>query len=60
KISVVGIGMKKARGVASRFFKAIEDTPIFLVTTSEIKISCLIPKQYKQKAVENIAKEFDL
>ncbi|MBL5982034.1 aspartate kinase [Petrotoga sp. 8T1HF07.NaAc.6.1] len=60
KISVVGIGMRKARGVASRFFKAIEDIPIFLVTTSEIKISCLIPKEYNQKAVENIAKEFDL
>ncbi|POZ92177.1 aspartate kinase [Petrotoga halophila] len=60
KISVVGIGMKKARGVASRFFKAIEDIPIFLVTTSEIKISCLIPKEYKQKAVESLAKEFDL
>jgi len=60
KISVVGIGMKKARGVASRFFKAIEDIPIFLVTTSEIKISCLIPKEYKQKAVESLAKEFGL
>jgi|LZCG01.1.fsa_nt_gb aspartate kinase len=52
--------MRKARGVASRFFKAIEDIPIFLVTTSEIKISCLISKEYKQKAVENLAKEFNL
>lgn len=60
KISVVGIGMRKAKGVASRFFKAIEGIPILLVTTSEIKISCLIPKQYKQKAVESLAKEFDL
>lgn len=60
KISVVGIGMRKAMGVASRFFKALKDIPIFLVTTSEIKISCLVPTQYKNKAVDSLMKEFGL
>lgn len=60
KISIVGVGMRKARGVASRFFKAMESIPITLVTTSEIKISCLIPSEYKNKAVEILAKEFNL
>lgn len=60
KISVVGIGMRKAKGVASRFFKALNDIPISLVTTSEIKISCLIPQKHKQKAIEALVKEFNL
>lgn len=60
KISVVGIGMKSSVGVASRFFKALQDIPIKLVTTSEIRISCLIDKNLKQNAVDAIAKEFDL
>jgi aspartate kinase len=60
KLSVVGIGMRSGIGVASTFFKALEDIPIRLVTTSEIKISCLIEAQYKQKAIDAIVKEFNL
>ncbi len=60
KLSVVGIGMRSGIGVASTFFKALSDIPIRLVTTSEIKISCLIESQYKQKAVDAIVKEFSL
>ncbi len=60
KISAVGIGMKSSVGVASRFFKALQDIPIKLVTTSEIRISCLIEEQFKQKAVDSLVKEFDL
>jgi len=60
KLSVVGIGMKSGIGVASRFFKALQNIPIKLVTTSEIKISCLIEEKYKQEAVYAVAKEFDL
>jgi aspartate kinase len=60
KLSVVGIGMRSGIGVASTFFKALEDIPIRLVTTSEIKISCLIESKYKQKAVDAIVKEFSL
>jgi aspartate kinase len=60
KLSVVGIGMRSGIGVASSFFRALEDIPIKLVTTSEIKISCLIEAQYKKQAVDSIVKEFNL
>ncbi|KLO24370.1 aspartate kinase [Marinitoga sp. 1155] len=60
KISVVGIGMKTEKGVASRFFKALEDIPIRMVTTSEIKISCLIDKEYLNEATKALIKEFEL
>lgn len=60
KLSVVGIGMRSGIGVAANFFKALQGIPIKLVTTSEIKISCLIEEGYKQKAVEALVKEFNL
>jgi aspartate kinase len=60
KVSVVGIGMKSSSGVASRFFKAMAGIPITLVTTSEIKISCLVEETYKQQAVDALVKEFQL
>jgi aspartate kinase len=60
KLSTVGIGMKSSVGVASRFFKALQDIPIKLVTTSEIRISCLIEAEYKEEAVKAIVKEFEL
>ena len=60
KLSVVGIGMRSGIGVAYSFFRALEDIPIKLVTTSEIKISCLIEAQYKMQAVDSIVKEFNL
>jgi aspartate kinase len=60
KLSVVGIGMRSGIGVASSFFHALQDIPIKLVTTSEIKISCLIEAQYKEQAVNAIVKEFSL
>ncbi|GAB6281537.1 MAG: aspartate kinase [Ignavibacterium sp.] len=60
KLSIVGIGMKSSTGVAARFFQALENIPIKLVTTSEIKISCLIDSQYKKDAIKAIVKKFNL
>ncbi len=60
KLSIVGIGMRSGIGVAFRFFKALENIPIKLVTTSEIKISSLIDENFKQEAVDALAKEFNL
>ncbi len=60
KLSVVGIGMKSEGGVAATFFKALKNIPVKLVTTSEIKISCLIDKQFKDEAVKNIVNAFNL
>jgi aspartate kinase len=60
KISVVGVGMKSSYGVATRFFGALGNTPIRLVTTSEIKISCLLEEKYKEKAIKSLIAEFKL
>jgi len=60
KISIVGIGMKSSSGVASKFFKALEKVPLSLVTTSEIKISCLVEEKFKEKAVKALVTAFDL
>jgi len=60
KISIVGIGMKSSSGVASKYFKALEKIPVKLVTTSEIKISCLVEEKYKEKAVKSLVNVFEL
>ncbi len=60
KISIVGIGMKSSSGVASKYFKALENIPIKLVTTSEIKISCLVEEKYKLKALKALTDTFEL
>jgi len=60
KLSIVGVGMRSSSGVASKFFGALQQIPIKLVTTSEIKISCLMETSFKQKAVASLTKAFDL
>jgi len=62
KLSIVGIGMKTAPGVATRFFKALSKINIIpeLVTTSEIKISALVPREKAEQALKEIITEFGL
>ncbi len=60
KISIVGIGMKSSSGVASKYFMALEGIPVKLVTTSEIKISCLVEEKFKDKAVKALVAAFEL
>jgi len=62
KISVVGVGMRSSPGVAARFFKTLSKAGahVELVTTSEIKISCLIPEEFGEKALRLVAEEFEL
>ena len=62
KISVVGIGMRGHTGVAARMFKAMADKGINIemISTSEIKISCVIEKKYAVKAAKALHKEFGL
>lgn len=62
KLSVVGVGMRSSSGVASRFFSILTNNgiPFKTVTTSEIKISCLIPRQDAERALKLIAKEYEL
>lgn len=60
KVTIVGIGMKSSTGVAADFFTAMNKIPIRLVTTSEIKISCLIDKKYLTQAVKSLTTKFKL
>jgi aspartate kinase len=60
KVSVVGIGMKSSPGVASDFFTSMKNIPFRLVTTSEIRISCLIEKKNLKKAVKSLTNKFKL
>ncbi len=62
KLSVVGIGMKSQSGVAAKMFKLLADNdiPVHIITTSEIKISYIINPNDQQKAIEAVAKEFNL
>lgn len=62
KFSVVGIGMKSTSGVAAKIFRIFNENNIVIkmVTTSEIRITCAINKEDKIKAINLIAKEFNL
>lgn len=62
KFSVVGIGMKTTSGVAAEMLKLFSDNNIEvkMITTSEIRITCAIKQEDKIKAVNIVAKEFNL
>jgi len=62
KLSVVGIGMRSHSGIASRMFAALARNRINIemISTSEIKISCVINKNSAVKAVRAVHKEFGL
>jgi aspartate kinase len=53
KISAVGIGMRSNAGIAARMFRTLADRGINIlaITTSEIKVSVLIPEEYTELAV---------
>ena len=62
KVSVVGIGMRSHSGVAARMFSALakKKINIGMISTSEIKISCIIGKRHAEKAVKALHKAFNL
>lgn len=62
KISVVGIGMRSHSGIAARMFAALsrKKINIEMISTSEIKISCVINKEFADTAVKAIHDEFKL
>ena len=62
KISIVGVGMRSHSGVAARMFSALakEGINIVMISTSEIKISCLIEDRYAELSVRTLHKEFEL
>jgi len=62
KVSVIGVGMKNHSGVAARMFStlAAENINILMISTSEIRISCVISEKYAELAVRALHSEFGL
>ncbi len=62
KVSLVGAGMQSHPGVAARMFSALgkKGINIDLISTSEIKISCVVKKNKGSEALRAIHQEFEL
>jgi len=62
KVSAVGVGMRTKPGVAATFFRALADEQINIqmITTSDIKMSCVVQSKDGKKAVQALHKAFDL
>ncbi len=62
KVSIIGAGMIDRPGIASTMFKTLADSDINIkmISTSEIKISCLIDRADAEKAVKALHKTFNL
>ncbi|MBW1733026.1 MAG: aspartate kinase [Deltaproteobacteria bacterium] len=62
KVSIIGVGMRTHAGVASTMFGTLakENINIMMISTSEIKISCLIEEKYTELAVRVLHKAFGL
>jgi aspartate kinase len=62
KVSVVGVGMRSHAGVAKTMFELLskEGINIQLISTSEIKISCIIARKYAELAVRTLHDGFGL
>ncbi len=60
KVSVVGIGMRSARGVAATMFRALAQAGIniHLIATSEIRVSCVIDEDQAETAVRAVHRAF--
>ena len=60
KVSIVGAGMMSASGIAALMFEALYDAKINIqmISTSEIKVSVLISKDYADQAVQAIHNKF--
>ncbi len=61
KVSIVGVGMRSHSGVAARMFStlAAEGINIMMISTSEIKISCVIDEKYGELAVRALHRVFE-
>jgi len=60
KVSAVGLGMTSHSGVASRVLSTLEKKGISLmmISTSEIKISCVVPQKDEKLAVQELHRAF--
>jgi aspartate kinase len=62
KVSIVGLGMRSHAGVAAKMFRILaqEGINIQAVSTSEIKVSCLMHEKYTELAVRALHDGFGL
>ena len=62
KVSIVGVGMRSHSNVAAQMFAALakERINIHMISTSEIKLSCIIDSKYTELAVRALHDAFDL
>jgi aspartate kinase len=62
KLSIVGTGMLGTPGIAGRMFKSLADAGINIemISTSEIRITCLVARNEVQKGVRVLHKTFEL
>lgn len=62
KVSLVGAGMRTNPGIAAGMFQALADTDINIemISTSPIKISCVVKRQDGEKAVRTLHEHFRL
>jgi aspartate kinase len=62
KVSIVGVGMRTHAGVAQKMFEALarENINIMMISTSEIKVSCVIEEKYTELAVRVLHEAFGL
>ena len=62
KVSAIGIGMRSNAGIAAKMFETLADRGINIlaISTSEIKVSVLLPEEYTELAVRVLHSAFDL
>ncbi|MBU0651210.1 aspartate kinase [bacterium] len=62
KLSVVGVGMRRHVGVAAKMFEVLAENNINIqmISTSEIKISCVIDEKLADKALQAVHDKFEL
>lgn len=62
KVSIVGVGMRNHSGIASTMFQILahEGINIMMISTSEIKVSCIIAEKYTELAVRSLHNAFAL
>lgn len=62
KVSIIGVGMRTHPGVAAKMFETLARgrINIEMISTSEIKISCVIRREHMEKAIKLLHQAFDL
>jgi aspartate kinase len=62
KVSIVGAGMIGRPGVAAQMFKTLADAGvnIQMISTSEIKVSCVIPASDGDRAIAALCQQFEI